>query len=127
MQPMPNPALTNPTFFAACLCAAWCRTCNDYLATFEALKAEFGEQIQWAWIDIEDHADALDEVDIETFPTLLVSRGDDLLFLGPVLPSPHSARQVVQRALDGKMGTLRQPELGGMLARLRTSVGLEWP
>jgi thioredoxin 1 len=108
--------------FVACLCAAWCRICDDYLATFEALTAEFGAQIQSAWIDIEDHADTLDELDIETFPTLMVSRGDDLLFLGPVLPSPHSARQVMQRALAGKLGALRRPDLDDMPERLRASV-----
>ena len=115
---MPLATLTHTPLFVACLCAAWCRTCDDYLPTFEALKAEFGAQVQWAWIDIEDHADTLDEVDIETFPTLLVSCGNDLLFLGPVLPSPQSARQVVQRAVDGKMGVLRQPELEGLAGRL---------
>ena len=116
---MRNPAADRPRLFVACLCAAWCRTCEDYRATFDALRAEFHTSIEWAWVDIEDKADLLDEVDIETFPTLLISADDVLLFLGPVLPSPHSARQVVQRALDGKLGALRNPELEGLPARLR--------
>ena len=117
---MRNTAADRPRLFVACLCAAWCRTCEDYRATFDALRAEFHTSIECAWVDIEDKADLLDEVDIETFPTLLISADDVLLFLGPVLPSPHSARQVVQRALEGKFGVLGDPELKGLPAKLRT-------
>ena len=34
---------TQPEFLVACLCAAWCGTCRDYRAGFEALAARFPE------------------------------------------------------------------------------------
>lgn len=105
--------------FVACLCAAWCRTCGDYQATFDALKTKFTAPIQWAWVDIEDHAELLDEVDIETFPTLLVIREQDVLFLGPVLPQAMSAIQVVQRALDGRFSAIPQSILSGLPAQIK--------
>lgn len=38
------------------------------------------------WVDIEDDADQLGDLDIETFPTLLVLHRGRPLFFGPVLP-----------------------------------------
>ncbi len=42
--------------------------------------------VRWRWLDIEDEADLLGDLDVETLPTLLVGRGDQVLFYGPVLP-----------------------------------------
>ena len=48
-------------WLVACLCAAWCRTCGDYRAVMaEAEQAHPG--VRFAWVDIEDHADALDDI-----------------------------------------------------------------
>ena len=59
--------------WVACLCAAWCVACREYGATFAALAAQFGDEADFAWIDIEDDADALGDLDIENFPTLLIA------------------------------------------------------
>lgn len=109
----------DPTWLVACLCAGWCRTCDDYRPTFDALAHEFGEQARFLWVDIEDDAHALDAVDVVDFPTLLVARGDAIAFFGPVTPHAQAARQLLQRALDNGLGQVDDPRLAGLPARLR--------
>lgn len=91
-----------------CLCATWCLTCEAYKATFAQVKAAFPEAM-FRWIDIEDEADLVGEVDIQNFPTLLILEGSQVRFFGTVTPQPRvleaiiaaSARNVAgQRDLD---------------------------
>jgi len=101
-----------------CLCAAWCRTCGDYRASFDALAAEFPAQAHFVWVDIEDDEAALGDVDVMDFPTLLLARGDDIAFFGPVLPNPQAARQLLQRALAGQLGRVHDVSLAGLPQRI---------
>ena len=102
----------------ACLCAAWCRTCGDNRVTFDSLAAEFRLQARFVWIDIEDDADALGEVDVVDFPTLMLSRGDSIGFFGPVLPHAQTARQLLQRALQGQLAQVKDASLAGLPQRI---------
>lgn len=90
----------------ACLCAGWCVACKAYAATF-AQVAQAHPDVRFAWIDIEDHSDALGDeaLDIENFPTLLVLKGQALrpLFLGTVMPHAGTLERMVQAALAGSM------------------------
>jgi len=70
-----------------CLCAAWCGVCREYQATFERLALEY-PSVVFRWSDVEEDEDTAD-ADIETFPTLRITQGDHLRFLGPVLPQAH--------------------------------------
>ena len=84
----------------ACLCAEWCLTCKAYRDTLAGVAAAHPE-VAFAWVDIEDHADALESdgheaPDIVNFPTLLVLRGSEPLFFGTVLPHAN----VVERMLE---------------------------
>jgi thioredoxin 1 len=74
------------TWWVACLCAAWCGVCRDWLPSFEE-QARAQPHLRFAWVDVEDEDEAMGDVDIETFPTLLVARGSEVLFLGPIPPS----------------------------------------
>ena len=87
----------------ACLCAQWCDTCRDYAPVFAACAAGFGAQVQPLWIDIEDDAELVDGIDVENFPTLLLARGDALLFLGPITPQPQTLARLVASALAGEL------------------------
>lgn len=78
-----------------CLCAQWCGTCRDYQAVFEELQAALPEH-RYRWIDIEDEAEVVGDVDIETFPTLMVSHQGQVLFAGPVLPRLADAQRLLQ-------------------------------
>lgn len=87
-------ALTNDAWMVACLCAAWCDTCTQYRAIFERL-AQRHPQVVFVWIDIEDDAELLDDIDIDNFPTLVIQYGDAIAFAGPVLPDFHIADRLL--------------------------------
>lgn len=72
-------------FRVLCLCAEWCGTCREYRPGFLALAVQF-PAVYFDWIDIEDRADDLGDLDIENFPTLLIMRGERVLFFGTMLP-----------------------------------------
>ena len=82
-----------------CLCAAWCDTCRQWQATFEA-AARARPDLVFRWIDIEDEADALGEVDVEDFPTLLIGTARAARFHGPVLPLAGQIEKLL-RACEG--------------------------
>jgi thiol-disulfide isomerase/thioredoxin len=87
--------LQGDAWVVACLCAAWCGTCGSYRAAFEALAARHPDKT-FVWIDIEDQADVVGDLDVENFPTLLVQRADTVAFYGTVLPDPAVAERMVQ-------------------------------
>ena len=101
-----------------CLCAAWCGVCRDWTPVFEQLAATH-PQVRFAWVDVEDEADAMGDVDIETFPTLLVAQGARARFFGPVQPSPMQVSRLLEGLISGP-ATERAagPEAGPLLARL---------
>ena len=78
---------SNREFLVACLCAAWCDTCVAYRAGFLAMAERF-PRAEFRWVDIEDDAEAVEDIDVENFPTILVRRGGETLFHG-VMPPHH--------------------------------------
>jgi thioredoxin 1 len=89
MQGMPQPILD-----VVCLCAAWCGTCREYGAVFADLQKAL-PQHRYRWIDIEDEADLVGDVDVETFPTLLLAFEGRVMFAGPVLPRLGDALRLI--------------------------------
>ena len=79
----------------ACLCAAWCGTCGGYRAAFESVAARHPDKT-FVWIDIEDQADVVGDLDVDNFPTLLLQQGDSVAFFGPMLPDAKLAERLVQ-------------------------------
>jgi len=85
---------------------------------FAALASAYPE-VRFAWVDIEDQADALEATpggapDIENFPTLLVSAADGSGFFGTVLPQTRLVERLLQEATQGRL-----PRLGAAgLARV---------
>ena len=88
-------ALHGDGWIVACLCAAWCGTCSSYRAAFDGLAARHPDKT-FVWIDVEDQADIVGDLDVENFPTLLVQRGDDVAFFGTMLPDPKVADRLIQ-------------------------------
>ena len=111
--------LSNPTaepLLVACLCAQWCRTCDAYrdtlVATRDAMRRGHPDAaMRFVWVDIED------------FPTLLLARGDQVLFFGPVLPHAQTLDRLVRNALDTGLPPLSAAALAqdvrALPARLR--------
>lgn len=104
-------ALQGDGWVVACLCAAWCGTCGSYRAAFESLAARHPDKT-FVWIDIEDQADVVGDLDVENFPTLLLQRADTVAFYGTVLPDPAVAERMVQAQVE---------QSGEELARLAQS------
>jgi hypothetical protein len=77
--------LSEDAWVVACLCAAWCDTCCSYRDNFDRLAALHPDK-RFVWIDIEDQADVVGDIDVENFPTLLMQRGDIVAFFGTILP-----------------------------------------
>jgi thioredoxin 1 len=88
-------ALAGPDWIVACLCAAWCGTCGSYRAVFEDLAARHPDK-HFVWIDIEDQADVVGDLDVDNFPTLLIQRHDVVAFFGTMLPDPALAERLLQ-------------------------------
>ena len=86
-------------FVVICLCAEWCGTCRDYRAGFEALAAQF-PGVVFRWLDIEDEADALGDLDVENFPTVLIRRTDSVLFYGTLLPHHSTLRRLIETLVE---------------------------
>ncbi|MBS0308077.1 MAG: thioredoxin family protein [Proteobacteria bacterium] len=86
--------LRDDAWVVACLCAAWCDACKTYRSRFEEWAGQHPDK-HFLWIDIEDQADLVGDIDIENFPTLLLQRGGTVAFFGTVLPET----QVAQRLL----------------------------
>lgn len=91
--------LDQGAWVVACLCAAWCDTCRGYRSSFDQLAAMHPDK-RFVWIDIEDEADFIGDIDVENFPTLLIQRGDTVSFFGTVLPDMKLADRLIQAQTD---------------------------
>jgi thioredoxin 1 len=104
-------ALDGGGWTVACLCAAWCGTCASYRAAFDDLAARHPD-MTFVWIDIEDQAGIVGDLDVDNFPTLLLQRADVVAFFGTMLPDAKVADRLI-----GAQAALAPEEL----ARLATS------
>jgi thioredoxin 1 len=103
----------------ACLCAQWCGVCRDYAALFAQVRQVFAEQAQFLWIDVEDQADQLEGVDVENFPTLLIARGESVLFFGAITPHTQTLTRLIKSALtDTLEPQVIHPEIKTLVCRL---------
>ncbi len=91
---LPEPE-SEPRAWVVCLCADWCGTCRDYRQLFAQAAARHAA-FRFAWLDVEDQSALVGDIDVETFPTLLLADGEGVRFFGPVPPQP----QTLSRLLD---------------------------
>ena len=98
--------LEQDAWLVACLCAAWCDTCRGYQSGFEQLAAQHPDK-RFVWIDIEDQADFIGDIDVENFPTLLIQRGDAVAFFGTMLPDVKIADRLIQALAEKSDSELR--------------------
>jgi thioredoxin 1 len=96
-------ALSGDVWIIACLCAAWCDVCTSFRPNFEQLAAQHPDK-RFVWIDIEDQADIVGDIDVDNFPTLLIQHADTVAFFGTVLPDASQANRLL-RAQTGKSAT----------------------
>jgi thiol-disulfide isomerase/thioredoxin len=92
---------SNREYLVACLCAAWCDTCVAYRPGFLAMAERF-PRAEFRWVDIEDDAEAAEDIDVENFPTILVRRGEETLFQGVLLPHHEHLERLLQKLIEEK-------------------------
>ncbi|EGP45401.1 thiol-disulfide isomerase and thioredoxins family protein [Achromobacter insuavis AXX-A] len=109
-------AASPDAWLIACFCAAWCDTCEEYKPKLRTLSGALPQHV-FAWIDIEDHAELLGEVDVENFPTLLIQIGGRVVFYGPMLPHISHLERLLE-SLDAQSAavTAALPDLPRLLA-----------
>ena len=104
-------------WWVICLCAEWCGVCREWRGIFHEAAAAHPD-LHFAWIDVEDEAQAMGDVDIETFPTLLVARGDDPRFFGPVQPSAAQLTRLITSLAEAPQPAREPADARALLARL---------
>ena len=73
----------------------WCETCRTLKPVFESLAAEHGEKNNtWLWLDLEDHAEFLEDFIPDSLPLLVSYRGDQLTHA--VVPSFITAAAIAE-------------------------------
>jgi len=96
---------TTDVTWVVCLCADWCGLCRDYEAVFAQTAARY-PGFRFAWLDIEDQADLVGDIDVETFPTVLMADAQGIRFFGPLMPQAHT----LSRFLDSLENASLQAE-----------------
>lgn len=87
------------TAHIACLCAAWCRLCDEYASALNAATQAFDAHdvsMQVHWIDIEDEAELVGDFDVDTFPTIVIVTDGQLRFAGPVRPQAETLSRLLR-------------------------------
>jgi hypothetical protein len=86
-----------------------------------------GLDLRSHWIDIEDESDLVGDVDVETFPTLVVVDPGHVRFAGPLTPQPETLARVLRVALGAALEGIpcppQAPEVEGFAKRLRLRAG----
>lgn len=109
-------------WWVICLCAQWCGVCREWQEAFDEAAASH-PGLRFAWVDVEDEAEAMGDLDIETFPTLLIARNGSPVFFGPVPPSPSQLSRLVSSMVNASVpAATASADATQLLQRLVTSV-----
>jgi len=77
-----------------CLCADWCGLCRDYKTVFTQMARRY-PAFRFAWLDIEDQSDLVGDIDVETFPTVLMADAQGTRFFGPLTPQANTLARLL--------------------------------
>ena len=86
-------------YTVTCLCAEWCDTCVEYRPGFLALAERF-PRARFRWLDIEDDAEEVGDLEVENFPTIRVARDNEVLFYGTLLPIHEHLKRLLEKLLE---------------------------
>ena len=100
-----------------CLCADWCDTCRSFQSTFEQLAQQNPEQ-RYVWIDVEVHDQCLADIDIENFPTIVITDQINTYFFGPILPHAETLERLCRAAQTGDLPLVQDTTLNKTVQQL---------
>ena len=109
------------SWIVACLCAEWCSTCRAYRPVFDEAAARVAAA-RFGWIDVEDQPDVPGDLEIETFPTLLIANGEQVAFFGTVTPHAGTLANLVERAMLDGLGRVGDSAIVEVARRARTAL-----
>jgi len=114
-----HPRLATSPLVVLALCADWCGTCRDFRQMLGHL-ARARPEIVFAWADIEDDAELVGDIDVESFPTLAVFRAGQALHYGVSLPHEAVVARLVETLAAATERTSPElpTELGELARRL---------
>ncbi|GAA5168345.1 thioredoxin family protein [Viridibacterium curvum] len=87
--------MSSSSLFVACLCAEWCGSCREYRPAFDALAVRM-PGVEFAWVDIEDEPEIAGDINVENFPTIVIQRGESVMFCGAMLPHVTQLERLIQ-------------------------------
>lgn len=105
--------------WVVCLCAEWCHVCRDLQPVFSHMRQRLPE-VRWVWLDIEDHAEALGEMDLTTFPTYLIGSDRGVLQFAPGPTNAVALEHFVRPYLRGAMAPMSHTRLLNLLDHARS-------
>ena len=91
------------------LCAAWCHTCGEFREAFERIAMNRGDA-QFVWLDIEDDHEICGDIDVESFPTLVVFRGDVPVHFGVSTPQEATVSRLIDELASHTSAARDVPE-----------------
>lgn len=100
-----------------CLCAAWCGTCREFTVLYRNVQ-EAVPDVLFRWLDIEDEADQLGDVDVENFPSVLIGIDEHPVFFGVITPHQSTLERLIRSATEMKPLPLDFPERAQLAALL---------
>ena len=124
LSPTPQAASVSPpeprVNWVVCLCADWCGLCRDYGELFTQMAARYPGS-RFAWLDIEDHAELVGDIEVETFPTLLVADAGGTRFLGPLTPHAQTLSRLLDSLAQESHATPHLPSTQALLQALQAA------
>jgi thioredoxin 1 len=96
------------TMIVVGLCADWCHVCRGFRPAFERLAVEWPEA-RFVWLDVEDDAALVGEVEVEDFPTLAVFDAGRLLHFGSSLPNEAVVGRLLRALMEADRPDVRAP------------------
>jgi thiol-disulfide isomerase/thioredoxin len=115
-----------PVSWVICLCADWCGLCRDYQQVFAQAQARYPLS-RFVWLDIEDQADWVGDIDVETFPTLLIADAQGPRFFGPVTPQLQTLSRLLDSLAQAGATTTPATPTPPAIQQLLQAVVTRWP
>ena len=82
-----------------CLCAAWCGVCREFAVHYRSAQ-DPASGAAFEWLDVEDEAERLGDVDVDNFPCVLIGVGGDPVFFGAITPNRATLERLVRSAAE---------------------------